>query len=592
MDGIKQMSISLSFKKESREKTMPTQTTRILTAHFFRRFFDNDTLSANGDTQTSVLRALIITAVPGLMTAFWLQTHYPHRSLWGIAADRYFFVLYAFVAMGAITAFEWDMLFPDRADFLILLPLPLKSRELFYAKGRALLTFLGLFLVASNLFALILYPGLSTTRDEYYVHTVAVHAIAVFTAGIFAAFSMLAIKGLSIALLPDNILRWFSPLLQCFAMAGLVLLMLLFPLVGGHLQSLLEGSPSLARCFPPLWFLGLYEHLNNPAAASPASASLAAIALIAIAVAFLVALALYPLAWSRQKKRALEGASSVRRSSRHFFSNLLHRTLLRHPEQRAVFQFLSQTITRNTHYQAYIATYAGVGLAMAFTCILTFHTTHNPARPLADTLTIALDTTGLHALLPLLLFWLVAGLKTAFAFPVDMLARWVFPINLPPTSPMALPAAKSAKTWVRLGCAAITAVVLALLLAIHWSWWGLAIQTTWGAGLTLLLPDLFFLGRTHIPFTSPRLPGRTNLPLTLVTYTAFFPLLVLSTVQAELHTESHGATFLWTSITMITAYLILRAIGTLTQRGILGGFPDDETEDGSQTLGLLPSTQS
>jgi hypothetical protein len=262
---------------------MPTQTSRILTAHFFRRFFDNDTLSANGDTQTSVLRALIITAVPGLMTAFWLQTHYPHRPLWGIAADRYFFVLYAFVAMGAITAFEWDMLFPDRADFLILLPLPLKSRELFYAKGRALLTFLGLFLVASNLFALVLYPGLSTTRDEYYVHTLAVHAIAVFTAGIFAAFSMLAIKGLSIALLPDQILRWFSPLLQCLAMAGLLLLMLLFPLVGGHLQSLLEGSPTLARCFPPLWFLGLYDHLNNPATASPASASLATIALAATA---------------------------------------------------------------------------------------------------------------------------------------------------------------------------------------------------------------------------------------------------------------------------------------------------------------------
>ncbi len=571
----------------------PPSRQKVLRQHFFRRFFDNDTLSVESETQTSIIRALTLFAVPGLMTAFWLQPSYPGvpaRSVAAILSDRYFFVLYAFVAMGAITAFEWDMLFPDRADFLILLPLPLKASELFYAKGRALLSFLGLFLVASNVFATILYPGLSTTREQYYVHTLAVHALAVFSAGIFAAFSMLAIKGLSIALLPDRWLRWSSPLLQCVAMAGLVLLMLLFPMVGGHLQALLGSNAVLARCFPPLWFLGLYEQLNDPATAPDASSALASTALSATVIVVIIALAAYPLAWTRQRKRAIEGASSIQRAPSSLLQKLLHRTLLRQPQQRGVFHFLSQTITRNIRYQSYMAAYAGVGLAMAFTCILTFKTTQNPAHSPADTLRISLDNTGLHALIPLLLFWLVAGLKTAFAFPVDMLARWVFPINLPPTSPFALPAAKTAKTWVRLGGLLLTIVLLTFLLALHWSYWSLAIQALWGAGLTLLVPDLFFLGRTQIPFTRPRSPGRANLPLALVTYIVLFPLFVVATVQAELYAELHPVALAWTAITMVGLHLILHAVDILAQRGIIGGQADeDDLDDGPQTLGLHTS---
>ena len=55
-----------------------------LVEHFFRRFFDNDTMQAEGDTQTSVVRAIAIVAVPGLMFAFWLQNQYPQRTIVGI----------------------------------------------------------------------------------------------------------------------------------------------------------------------------------------------------------------------------------------------------------------------------------------------------------------------------------------------------------------------------------------------------------------------------------------------------------------------------------------------------------------------------
>ena len=47
--------------------------TLMLVVHFFRRFFDNDTLQVDGDTLTTVVRALSIVTVPGLVVAFWLQ---------------------------------------------------------------------------------------------------------------------------------------------------------------------------------------------------------------------------------------------------------------------------------------------------------------------------------------------------------------------------------------------------------------------------------------------------------------------------------------------------------------------------------------
>jgi hypothetical protein len=53
--------------------------TRILIGHFFRRFFDNDTMQVDGDTLTTVVRAVSIVAVPGLMISFFLQVQYPGR---------------------------------------------------------------------------------------------------------------------------------------------------------------------------------------------------------------------------------------------------------------------------------------------------------------------------------------------------------------------------------------------------------------------------------------------------------------------------------------------------------------------------------
>src|ERR1700684_3222494 len=176
--------------------------TRMLTQHFFRRFFDSDTVQVEGETLTTVVRAISMVAAPGLITAFFLQNSYPRRSQWGAIEDHYFFVLLSFVVLGAVAIFEWEMLFPDRSDFLILTPLPLKPLQMLTAKTAALIAFLALFLSSCNVFGMLILPAV--TRHMVVVHgqvtfvgafwrQLYAHGCAVGLAGLFAALFFLAL---------------------------------------------------------------------------------------------------------------------------------------------------------------------------------------------------------------------------------------------------------------------------------------------------------------------------------------------------------------------------------------------------------------
>jgi hypothetical protein len=564
------------------EPEIPSRAT-ILRRHFFRRFFDNDAIALEAETQSAVVRALCAVAVPTLMVAFWLLPHYPHPENWSTAADRYFFVMYPFMAMGIVTTFEWEMLFPDRADFLILLPMPLRSRELFYAKGKALLSFLGMFLAAANLFAIILYPAVSTLKTASYFHSFWSHLAAVTLSGACAAFAVLALEGLTMTLLPEAWFRFLSPAIQALLITASLLFLLLFPLFGGHMQPLLEGRAGFAIYVPPLWFLGLYEHLQLGANAPAGSATLATIGLFATAICAVAAAAIYPLAWARQKRRAIEGVARKRGRSRNLLAPAL-KFLMQRSQARALFHFVSQTIVRNNRYQVYLAIYAGAGFALALTSVSSMSLHRD------GTLALAFSQPGLHAVLPLLLIWMVLGLKAAFAFPVDMAARWVFPVALRPresyAGPYPGPDAKAARAWVLGCCLALTVLILALLAALHWSIWQLSVQAVTGACLCLLLTDAFFLGRTQIPFTRARMPGRQGLPMLLCTYAVAFPALVLCTVQLELSAELAGSRLVWIALWTSVILAALKLLDRLAERGIIGGFPEDEDDDGPLLLGL------
>ena len=400
-----------------------------LVEHFFRRFFDNDTLQTEGDTQTSVVRAIAIVAVPGLMFSFWLQNAYPQRTMWGAIEDQYFFVLFSFVVMGIVAIFEWEMLFPDRLDFLILSPMSIRPWQMLGAKATALGGFVGLFLVGCNLCGMLIMPAITThvVRANGQARIVgdfwrqlAAHAAAVSMAGLFAALLFIAIGGVLLCVLSARQFRVVSPVVQTVSVMALVLLLLGYLQYGDAMQELLSGRLGWMRWEPTLWFLAVYERLLRGDAAPAFAQQLSAYAYRAVGISAAVALATYPLAWARMRRMAIEGGASRRGEPPRWIASVMH-SVVREPGERAVFHFIGQTITRNNQVPGVsgdvLRDGAGVcsGVRSDAAC--------------EGQAGWALSQKGLHALMPLLVFWTVAGLRAAFAFPLNLAAAWVYRVT-------------------------------------------------------------------------------------------------------------------------------------------------------------------
>ena len=131
---------------------------KLLVRHFFGRFFDNEIVSQSGDMRTNVVQAFGLVATPGLMVPFYMipqraRFDHPFAYNWILLSDYYFFIMFSMVVMGFVMVFEWDALFPDRKDYLILTPLPLGGGAIFAGKTIALVLFLNRTVTGTNRWA-------------------------------------------------------------------------------------------------------------------------------------------------------------------------------------------------------------------------------------------------------------------------------------------------------------------------------------------------------------------------------------------------------------------------------------------------------
>jgi len=539
-------------------------TLRILTEHFFRRFFDNDTVQPEGDTVTTVVRAIAFAAAPGLMIAFFMQTHIHQIGIWAELCLRCFFVVYSFVVMGGVAVFEWEMLFPDKMDFLVLTPLPIPRRDMFAAKAGALAAFLGLFVLAANIFSTVLLSG-GLPRVTL------AHVAATVGAGLFAALLILAIGGVLLCVVSGRVFRILSPLLQMMAVMTLLLVLIAYLRFTGSIPVLLQQQPmGVARWLPPLWFLGLYEEVLLGSKAPAFAVVMARFALWGLAVMAGVVMITYPLAWARVRKMTIEGITRGR-GKRSRGMEWLATTLVRSPGERAIFHFIGQTMARNNRYQVYLAIYCGAGLAVAVSCVMSLRVVGGAVR-------LGVSDYGLHAVMPMLVFWTVAGLRTAFAFPVNLQAGWIFRVTGVDLSECAA----AARRWVTACAVGVLGGVLAAQAVAGWDLRKLLVQAVCGVCLCLLLSDGFFFAQRSVPFNQPRMPGNVSFPLMLTLYIGVYPLLVVGMGRMEAWLERHTQHL--ATVCFVAAVLHLAAFAL---RGLSKEAEDLAEYDGEfQVLGL------
>jgi hypothetical protein len=481
-----------------------------LRRHFFRRFFDSDLVTSAGQWQVVAVGffAIVISLSIPMVQAYYhkyrllngLDSPAPfHRAA---IADHLFLISLAMTLTGLVTAMQWPSLFPGLQDYLVLAGLPVRTRDVFGAKFAALLTYMGIFILALCLPPAWLLPIVVT--GHYYTpdwHSFFAPLVPMLAAALFVFLSLVTIQGLLLNVVPPCLFPGISLLVQC-TLFTVQICLVPFLLSIPSLERYMTQRPEFARWLPPVWFLGFDQSiLGNHEAYVQWLARVALEASAAIAVAAMLA---YLWSYRRQKVRLLE--TPIR--TRHEFALLRRwaerwsdRFLPDEPEH-AVFGFTVATLARSRLHRMVLTGF----VAVAFALIVESFVSLMLAGGFRG---FAVKTYALRQ----------AAVSAPLALSLFVLANWLFRVHEGGNRPLLL---RGMERFVLcLGVLPILVLTLPLEIRIFGTVAG------FGAALLTFLPSLIIheillSGFEKIPFTSAYLPGQRPLIETVCLYGVAF----------------------------------------------------------------------
>ncbi|MBZ5610734.1 MAG: hypothetical protein LAP38_20925 [Acidobacteriia bacterium] len=487
----------------------------VLIRHFFGRFFDNELVSPEGEMHSSIGKIIALLVSPG-MVCFWLLPKYtylsvqPHRVFEaGSLSDKLFFLTFSVVVMGFVTVLEWDALFPDRRDFTILVPLPIRLPVIFAAKIVSLCAFVLLFFATTNAISMLFYPLTAVHPGPSFLDTldgIRIHATAVMAATVFVFLFFVAVQGLLMNVLSYRLFQRASTYVQLFSVLALLLMLLLFLDTSSLLHSF--ANRRLLYFFPPMWFLGLYETMLGEPEPLAGCRQIALRALAAVVTASAVA---YLLSYKRHVKRSLESEEIfdvVPSWLSSGLSALANRLLVRNPLEQASFYFAAKTIVRSRKHWLYLAAYVGVGFALVLQGLV-------GAYSRSGGLAIGKPTPTLLSIPLILSFFVLSGMRVIFAIPAELKANWVFRLSEADGRKECLAGVR--KAMFVFGVLPLFGVLLPVYIFL-WGWADACFHTFFCLVLSFLLIELLLFRFRKIPFTCSYLPGKAQLTTRWVFY--------------------------------------------------------------------------
>jgi hypothetical protein len=521
---------------------------RTLIRHFFSRFFDKDSITPDADERANVVQIVAILALPGAIISLFMIPDYmlaPSElmRLWFRTGDRYDFIAYAMTVMGFVMTFKWDSLFPDRRDYLVLIPLPISLKEFFAAKVASLWCFLMLFCVAINFFSCLIIPYVYLVRNNSFViifPAFVAHTVAVLSASIFMALLFAAFQGVLINVMSPSLFRRISTWIQMVSMMILVTVLMITPAISHNLRVLAESNSRVLDYIPLFWFLGIYEVLNPEGTLILQSHAWATTAIEALFIVSIVFVLTYLISYRRYSKKILEGIESETFAEpwlRRAVDAVLNFVLLRHAFQRAGFYFIGKIFGRSTKHRLFIAMYSGIGLALILSSLFVLR---------GDThFVLAISKTGLLEAPLILVFFAVSGLRATFNIPYELAANWMFQITSGRKIGEYLTATRR---WVLLrGVLPMYAVLVPLEFGIL-SPGEAAFQLAFGFAIAALLTELFFFNFNKVPFTCSYLPAKSHLAFLAGAYLYGFTLYTMTMGNLE--------RWVWASPTRVGGFFV------------------------------------
>lgn len=477
-----------------------------LLVHLFRnRLFEDDSAGPGSGFQTNIYQILGFLLAAGWFIAYFLMPQLlrlstgpasPQTDL-TIFTLRMLFTSFSFAIVGFAAVFEWDTLFPDRRDFLILGTLPVTPWQMFAARLLAVGWLLLLLMAAFNIFPAgmmvvlsILVPSLHTLGWKLVLAQLA----ATTAASIFALLAVAAVQGLLINVLPPRTFRRLSPAIQMVGMSAMVLCALLYPLYSMLVPIWTRAHNIWPWLLPPIWFAGVYD-LIIPAGTGR-FAAYGTYGLLMLLGAFLVASVAWISGYARHYRRTLE-SEDTQAGTR---SRLTWPSIFSGSEEEwAISAFTFRTLASSNKHRLFLGTYLSVGFAIAILFAIAVR---------SGKLTLSVD--GLRAFPFVIAFFVISGFRAVSQFPAELPANWLFRLA-EAHWPEAARRAVRKQAFV---CGLIPALLMTLPaeLAIC-AWRDVVLHGAFQLLTGALLIEAMFWTFHKVPFTCSYFPGRANLSL-------------------------------------------------------------------------------
>lgn len=545
-----------------------------LVKHFFWRFFDLEAISTPqfDPVQKNALKIRILAGLlfPG---AFWcmeqcpkyafIKYHLPTAEFQkAVLSDKIFFLSLSMILLGFIAVYEWETLLPDRKDYLILTHLPIRTRTIFSAKMTALILFLLTFIVAVNACPAVLLPNailVDSAPFFYGLRYIACHALTVILGNAFIFLSTIALQGILLTLFPSRIALSLSRKIRFICL--MLLLFGLFSFSGVRsIDQSISGIGPLARLYPPIWFVGMYETLLG--SRDPVMLHLAGRALLALGIAGTFSTLAYAICYQRFVKSSLEhepGSSPRKAGIKSVGNILLDRFFIGRPEDRATFHFVGQTLFRSSQHILYLGFFLAIAISVSAMVLISAFHIH------IHTLVDAIQRNEMLLLAPrLMAFILLAGMKVTFAVPVDLEANWVFRLSPQQQIKRQL---RAARIFV-FGVFILPLFVISGICYLSiWDWRTVLLHIFYGIALSLIVMELLFRGFSKIPFTCSYLPGGAQRVLLWPIYMFGFAGYLLAATKLETWLMEDISSLICFYAIIVAAWLVLLCRNLLTANG-------------------------
>ncbi len=485
----------------------------ILTGHFFGRLFRNETVDFEDQMKERLIVVLVILAIIIGWSSNTLLSKYqfvPDVNLsW--QEKSYIFTL-MMIIFGIVTVLEWDVLFPDKQDFVNLTTLPLRTRTIFSAKLSSFILFIGLFSVAMTSFSSVLFSiYLTEWRANSLVlagRYVLSHVLSGFVANFVVFFSCVFLQFVLMALLPLQLYKKASLLIRFVLIGTFVFLLLSFLVHPGIIGSAFHALEQLKASgalfiyrFPPLWFVGLYEVLlGTEDPVFHAQASTAGMAVVLALAAFAAASL---LSYRRHLRKILD---AHKRKPRLFgvkdaWSRAVFLVFRMTSEEKAVAGFFSNTLLSSAKHRMTFAYYLAIGAAVSMLFSL--------AIDMRGGFRMLSPSNGPLLALPLLVvFVLLGGIRSLANVPIASEANWIFRITETPRRDRYISGLRKA-VFLKI----LLPFFLAVFILHFFIWTGrdAFLHAAYGMTLSLLGLELAFFRFRKIAFACTFLPGKGKL---------------------------------------------------------------------------------